>query len=431
MATLLRALRILFQPKKSLRWHQANPTLFRRNTNALEGFHAASGSQNVPEGRRRLDLTAIVKLQIDDKKPTAHHAREAWIALRRKHPAMASVLHGSKRVYHKMDEHERQAWLDETFVTVPGDHMLTPELLNQFKATSRPTMYFLENTQVFALRTPHFTMDGLGAFYLLGDFLTELGGIQPKEESICFNEQPSNLASCLEEATQSTFPSMRQLLRLWRIRRNWLRSYPSIGIKPDKMGSSSVSSWKDLQFSISETKSLTIKAKQNGLSLTHVTHAALIIGAKKHGHNPELSNYTNVIVISLRGRADASSHVKNIASAHHAIWPFTLPVTTNFPSVAEQMKQIYVGAVGDSDLLSLSGPIFVEGMRTMPTSSHLFHSSPFVSSVGKLDSLIAQRYGCLYVEDVSVVAETSQEDIVVVVWLYKGKLTIRCFVLDG
>jgi hypothetical protein len=293
-----------------------------------------------------------------------------------------------------MDQHERHTWLDETFVNIPEEHTLTPELLNRYKATSRPTMYFLESTQTFALRTPHFTMDGLGVLCLLSNFLAELGRIATKEENVYFDEKLTDMASCLEEAAQPTFPSPRQLLRLWGIRRKWLRSYPSIGIRPDESDQSSLSSWKDLQFSTSETKFLISQAKLSGLSLTHVVHAALIIGAKEHGGYPELSNYTNVIVVNLRGRAaDTSSHVKNIASAQHAIWPFSLPVSTSLLSVAEQLKQIYMGAVGDSDLLPLTGPIFLEGMRTMPTSSHLFHSSPFVSSCGKLDSIIAPWYG--------------------------------------
>ncbi|KAJ5132361.1 hypothetical protein N7448_006519 [Penicillium atrosanguineum] len=433
MATLMRTLRILFQPKKSLRWYQASPTIFRRNIDAVEGFHVTSGSENVPQGRRRLDLTATVNLQVGNgNKPTRHQARKAWIALRRKHPAMASVIQGSKRVYYRMDHQERQAWLDETFVNVPGEHALTPEVLNRYKATSRPTMYFLEDAHMFALRTPHYTMDGLGVFSLLGEYLAELGRIANKEQNACFDEQPSDLASCLEEAVQPTFPSPRQLLRLWRIRRNWLQSYPSIAIKPDKIDYSSISSWKDLQFSNSETKCLLARAKQNGLSLTHVAHAALIIGAMKHGVYPEGSNYTQMIVLNMRGRAaDMSSHVKNIASTQHAIWPFTLPVSTCLLDVAEQMKQIYMNAVGDPDLLSLAGPIFIEGMRTIPASSHLFHSSPFVSSCGKLDNVIAPSYGTLYVENVSIMAEISQEDIVAIVWSYKGQLTIRVFYNEG
>jgi hypothetical protein len=433
MATMTRTFRMLFQSRKSLRWYQASPRIFQRNIDALEGFHITGGSHNVPEGRRRLDFTTTVKLQVDKgDKPTAHQAREAWVALRQKHPAMASVIQGTKRIYHRMDQYERQAWLDESFVTVPGDHGLTPELLNQFKTTSRPRIYFLERSHMFVLRTPYYTMDDLGALCLLNDFLTELGRTATKEGNICFGEQPSDRATCLEEATQPTFPSPRQLLRLWKMQRIWYKGYPSIGIKPDEPGCSSVSSWKDLQFSTSETKDLLIRTKQNGLSLTHVAHAALIIGAKEHGHYPEPSNYTNVIVVNLRGRAaDTTSQAKNIASAHHAIWPFTLPVTTNFLSVAEEMKQIYVSAVGDPDLLSLAGPIFVDGMRKMPTSSQHFHSSPFVGNFGKLDNLIAPWYGSFSVGQVTIVAETSQEDLVVIMWSYKGKFTIRVHYDEG
>ncbi|KAK2755700.1 hypothetical protein FQN54_005850 [Arachnomyces sp. PD_36] len=427
MANLVRALRVLFQTRKSTQWHQTSPSTFQRNIDAVEGFHAASGSHAVRKGRRRLDLTAAVKLRGEGGEHlTTEHARMAWVALRQTHPALASVIQGSKRLYHKMDQQERQIWLEETFVRVPNDEGLTPELLDRFNSTSRPTLYYLERTHMLALRTPHYTMDGLGLLHVFNDLLTELGQVAIKKETNMFNEQPTDLACSLQEAAAVSFPSPRQIGRVLRKRRNWLQSYPSVNIKPDRAScQSSVSSWKDLEFTASETRDCIMRAKQNNLTLTHAIHTALIIGTKEHGHFPELSNYTNVIVMDMRCHVGPSAHAKNIVSAQHAIWPFTIPVSTDFISTAKKMKQVYLDATQDKDLLSLAGPIFVEGIRMMPTSSHLFHSSPFVSSCGKLDNIIAPSYGNLSVEDVSLVAETSREDIVVVIWSYRGKLTVR------
>jgi hypothetical protein len=427
---MLPAIRLLFQPRKCLRWKQASPTLLQRNIDSLEAFHVISGSHDAPNNRRRLDLTISAKLQ--EGRFTAYQAREAWVALRRSHPAMASVIQGPRRIYRRMNQNEQDDWLNETFITIEGDRALTPELLHQFKATSRPTMFFLHHTCTLALRTPHFTMDGLGAFYLLSDFLSELGRTKAVERDVYLTERTSDLAPCLEEATQSTFPSIRQLLRLWKIRRDWLRSYPSIGIKPDRECSSLISSWKDLQFSMSETSSIIRRTKQSGLSLTHTVHAALIMGAREHGSYPDCSNYTNVIVMDMRGRAaDTPTFRRNIASAHHAIWPYSLSVTGDLLSLAGKLKQIYVAAARDSDILSLAGPIFVEGMRMMPTSSHIFHSSPFISSIGKLDGVVAPRYGSMLVEDVSIMAETCHADMVVIIWSFKGKLTVRVNYNEG
>jgi hypothetical protein len=432
MSGLLKIARMFFQSNRSLQWHPVSSTAFQRNIDALEGFHALSGSHQVPVGRRRRDITVSVKLQErSGEKKTAAQVRTAWLAIRRKHPAMASVLQDTKRLYNKADIEELQNWLDETFLTIANDDGLTPELLDGLEATSRPTLYFLEKTHTFALRTPHHTLDGVGAFYLLNDTLKELG--KATSEKICppFYEQPADLSCCLREATKSAFPSLRQLLRLLKIRRTWLQSYPSVRIVPDQISChTGVSSWTDLQLSEPQTRDLLMQAKKHGLTLTHACHAALVIGAKNHGGFPEDSNYSSVIVMNMRGHgADSSMLERNIASLQHVIWPINLSVT-NFLSTARCMKQLYLDAAQSDDLLPLAESIFLEGMRTTTTSDH-FHSAPFITSFGKFENFIASSYGSLQVEDVSLMVECSREDIVVGVWSYKGKLTLRVMYNKG
>lgn len=117
MVGVIAMIRMFFQSAKSLQWHSINPTTFQRNMASNEMFHALSGVHKVTTGRRWRDVTAIARLRTESGQTMSiEQVTAAWISLRRKHPAMASVVEGSKRLYHKADEEELQSWLKETLM---------------------------------------------------------------------------------------------------------------------------------------------------------------------------------------------------------------------------------------------------------------------------------------------------------------------------
>lgn len=415
---------MFFQSGKSLQWQETSPTTFQRNIDPCEAFHALNGTHEVPSGRRRRDITAVAKLR-SGQKVSVQQARTAWISLRRKHPAMASVLKGTKRFYQKSDEKELQSWLEQTLVIIPDDENITPELLDRLEATARPTLYFLVESSTFAIRVPHHTMDTIGVLYLLNDLLREVGRPEHDKSALPFQEQADDLSCGLREATRTQRPSIAQLLRLLKIRQRWVKSYPSIGIIPDQSKCySGVSSWKDLKFSESMTDDILRGARKFGLTLTHASHAALIVASKVHGGFRESSNYSSVIVINVRNRGtDPSMLERNVASTQHVVWPITVPAT-DFLSTAEQVKQRYVDTIQNKDLMPLGETVFLEGIRTMKNSER-FHSAPFVSSFGKVENFLSSDHGSLRIEDISFVVESSREDILIGIWSYQGRLTIR------
>jgi hypothetical protein len=432
MENIMSTVRLFFQSTESLQWRPVGPTTFQRDFDAIEGFHYVNGTHDVPRGRRRQDITvSAVAVMKSGEQISAEQVRAAWIALRQKHPAMASILQGTKRVYHKADKHELECWLRETLIAVPHDTVLTPELLDSLEASPRPTLYFIPKSSTYAIRVPHHATDTIGALYLMNDFLKALGEARLEEPLPRLNEKASDLACCLRNATETPSPSVKQLLRLLKMRQKWYKSYPSVGILPDQTKpTTGLSSWKDLQFSESQMNDLLKGSKKQGLTLTHAFHAALVVAAKEHGTFQEPSNYSSVIVINVRNRcADPSMLEKHVASTQHAIWPVTVPVS-DFQSTAQLLKQRYTSAAKSADLLPLAETVFLEGMRTV-NNSERFHSAPFISSFGKVESFLSSSHGSLNVEDVSFVVESSREDILVGVWSYKGKLIIRVMFNKG
>ncbi|KAL4764527.1 uncharacterized protein BDW70DRAFT_156688 [Aspergillus foveolatus] len=142
----LRTARVLLQSKDSVKWRPRDETIPERNLDAVEAFHLANGSHNVRKGRRRLDITVTVKLRVDlGLTIDIKQARGAWISRQQRHPAIASI----------------------TFGTVAGGSEVTAELLDSLPAAETAAIYFLQNANVLALRTPHHLMNTLGAVMVL------------------------------------------------------------------------------------------------------------------------------------------------------------------------------------------------------------------------------------------------------------------------
>ncbi|KAL4781129.1 hypothetical protein BJX76DRAFT_24783 [Aspergillus varians] len=437
MATSFRAARVLLQPRDSVKWRSRDGTVFERNTDAVEDFHFVNGSRNVRSGRRRLQLTLTVKLGADPGQDIAvEHARAAWIALRQRHPAIASSVQGSKRVYQQLEPGQGDTWLNKTFVSIPGQREITPELLDSLPATDMPAMYFLPDSKIVALRTSQHLMDAYGGAIVLNDFLDELSRLIAKdtntEDHYISSERSDNLACSLKEAASLPSASIPQIARLWNVRRRWLRKYPTVGIAADQVSpQSGRSAWSDLEYSPSGTKELVKKARKHKMTVTHVVHAGVAFAAKEYGPFTLTKNYNTVVVVDMRRRfTDKDSTKTNAVSAQHAMWPISVPVTT-FWKTAEALKQTYQDVVSDRDLPALAERVFAEVLQGSPSACPSFYTAPFVGSCGVIDDYLESSYGGLTVDDFSLSAECSGEEVVVAVWSYRGRLRLRAMFNEG
>lgn len=431
MATSLRSARVLLQSKDAVRWRSKDATTFDRNTDAIEDFYYWNGPQNARNGRRHLDLTVTARLRVDpqaDIQPD--HARAAWINLEQRHPALASSVHGSKRIYQKMDEEQLTKWLNKTFVVLPDEEEITPEVLDSLPATDMPAMHFLPDSMTFALRTPHHLMDALGTIILFNDFLTELSRTLLGE--IDTQDEPVDLAYSLKEAASLPSASIAQRARLWNIRRRWLRSYPTVGVVPDQEGpQSGLSSWRDLEYTPAETKEIIAKAKKHKMSVTHVIHAGVAFAAKEYGPFQLTRNYNSVILVDMRRRfTDEPSRQRDAVSPQHAMWPVSVQVTS-FWKTAEILKNEYQEVVKDPDLPALVEPVFAETLPGASASCETFHSAPIFGNCGRIDDRLESSYDGFAVDDFSLSVECSGEEIVMAVWTYQDKLRIRAMFNEG
>ncbi|KAL4913901.1 hypothetical protein BDW62DRAFT_220477 [Aspergillus aurantiobrunneus] len=431
--TSFRAARVLLQSRDAVKWRPRDADVLERNTDAVEDFYLHQGSHNVRIGRRRLDLTVMVKLRTDPGFDiSVEQTRAAWIALRRRHPAIATYTKGSKRIYQKLQPGQIKRWLNKTLVVIVDQGELTPEVLDSLPAADMPALHFLPRSKVFALRTPQHLMDALGAVMVLNHFLDELSktAVEPTDmDNDVIEEQPDNLACCLKAAASLPSASIPQRARLWNIRRRWLRNYPSVGIVPDQDGSESgLSSWRELKYSASATKELVAKAKKHKMTVTHVVHAGVAFAAKEYGPFTLTRNYNSVIVVDMRPR-EASSQ-DTAVSPKHTLWPISVTVTS-FWKTAESVKKAYQDVLSDPDLPALVEPIFAEVFPPSPSACPTFYNAPFVGSCGCIEDCLGPLYRGFTVDDFSLATECSGKEVIVAVWSYQGRLRIRAMFNEG
>lgn len=423
----LRTARTLLQPKDAVKWRVKNDTT-ERSIDAVEAFHLANGAQYVRPGRRRLDLTVSIHVQGEGD----GDARAAWKALRMKHPAMASTVQGSKRVYNDREND------GNSFVEIESGE-ITPQLLDSLPAPDIPTLYVLSNGnekgRVFALRTPQHLVDPLGAIMLLNDFLTLLHHTPTDDPGI---KEKGKLSRSMKENASLPSASVAQLARLWNIRRRWLRSFPSVGVVPDwdtqyedEFPSSGASSWRDLTYSKGSSKEVVAKARKHGVSVTHVLHAGVAFAAKEYGPFTLTRNYSSLILLDMRRRSPSQgdggkSGGGEEASSQHALWPVCVPVTS-FWRTAEQFKNAYEETVNDPDFLALVEPALAETAQTVLPSEC---SVPVLSSCGVIDDYLSE-HNDLKVTDFSLSMECSGDEIVVAVWSFQGRLRVRALYNEG
>ncbi|KAL4788962.1 hypothetical protein BDV19DRAFT_383493 [Aspergillus venezuelensis] len=435
MAASFQRARVLLQSRDSVRWRSKDGVTYERNIDAVETFYLANSSNNARSGRRNLDITVSAKLHVDSEYDTdIRHVRSAWLALRQRHPAIASLVHGSKRIYKRLQAENIQSWLNQTLVTITEEDQLTPELLDSLPAADTPVLYFLPESMTFALRTPHCFMDSLGSIMLLNDFLHELNettaGITDVDEPL--GERPEELACSFKDAASPPSASISQLARLWSLRRRWLRNYPTIGVVPDQESpQSNLSTWRELEYISSSTRDLVAKAKKHKMSVTHVLHAGVAFATKEYGPFTLTRNYNSFITLDQRRRRqDKSVSLNDTVSAQHAMWPVSVRVTS-FWKTAGEFKQAYQDVINDPDFPALVEPVFAEVFPSPPSDCPTFSSAPILGSCGRIDKFLESSFGGFIVEDFSLATECSGEEVVVVAWTYKGKLRIRAMFNEG
>ncbi|KAJ5818860.1 hypothetical protein N7474_004451 [Penicillium riverlandense] len=229
--------------------------------------------------------------------------REAWKALRFRHPTIAAYLvDETKYVYDIPDLTALEKWTAETFQVI--EDKTADEVIASSTRVPYATMTFFPQTGELLGRSQHWRTDGIGGLILMDDFLDLAAQSAIDTSSLPWGEETVRLAPCVEEASSSFITSEEQDKQLGQqCVATFGHAAGAIGIASRAPAETSPGGTciSRLHLTEQETKAVVQGCKARNLSVTAAVHAS-IAGANYALATADDQNkhYTSTIRYSLR-----------------------------------------------------------------------------------------------------------------------------------
>ena len=186
-------------------WKQTAANRYERPLDGSEAFFTSIHSLGAQHGRQHWALSTGVKIRTY-RATFAEDLKVVWIALRYRHPIMATEINDDKLVYQTAEGSELERWLEETFVVHPSN-ISGAEL---YGTTPRPLKRVICNvlphTQEIVIQGTHAHLDGLGAVTLVDNLLQMLS--KRSSSLVVFGDEAKNLLPQFSKSPRSQPPPL-------------------------------------------------------------------------------------------------------------------------------------------------------------------------------------------------------------------------------
>ncbi|KAH7169873.1 hypothetical protein EDB81DRAFT_908200 [Dactylonectria macrodidyma] len=180
-----------------LTWRQATPGVWQRGIDEIESFYSSMAVIYEDSGRMFFGMTGFLSLSVEFPKDVGRHRAEqdidqalekAWLTLRYDHPTLTArvIQNGEKTTWIKSytqfsDENDRAAWLKRTFVLVSTGQTGIEWANSDPPAPYVPTLFVVQppaesndGTLIrrdLVFRSPHDIIDGIGTLIMLNNLI--------------------------------------------------------------------------------------------------------------------------------------------------------------------------------------------------------------------------------------------------------------------
>jgi hypothetical protein len=258
-------------------WSKVREGRYERAVGENETFIKILGDAALPLNREHWAINIIAAIT-----PTGSLAqenlssllRDAWKALRFKHPTIAAyIVDQTNYVYDVPDAAALEKWASETFHVV--EDKTADELVASITVGPYATMYYLPKTNEVLGHSQHWRTDGVGGLLLMDDFLA-LAASSPA--SLPWGEEVARLAPSIEEAAGiSTSPSEADKELGAKCVGSFGHAVGAIGISSPSPqdtvpGGTRIAR---LHLSEQETQAIVQACKARGISVTAAVHASV------------------------------------------------------------------------------------------------------------------------------------------------------------
>ncbi|KAJ4420473.1 hypothetical protein N0V82_004350 [Gnomoniopsis sp. IMI 355080] len=304
----------------------------------LELFFKKLADSGSPLGREHWAVHLALTLRIKDHADLLPYLQNTWLAIRREHPAIGSIIKPPAEVP-EAKEHANDPtrevltipaldavrWGRETFF-VHENEKDADGLFSGLQPTPTATCHWLPQSSTLIIRSSHWRLDGIGIIKLGHVFLTTLAEtLQMKAEDF------QTIESTKERSSITTLPpNLERLAQIWRQTQGlaaassqnerqvltdrldagadalvgeFLRGVPSIGLPnlPDTATTlPGASARVETKLDISMTAKITKARRAMNLSFTGAVHAAIVRVTARYPQHPLAKSYAAFFPVDLR-----------------------------------------------------------------------------------------------------------------------------------
>ncbi|KAK6538225.1 hypothetical protein TWF694_011104 [Orbilia ellipsospora] len=308
--------------------------------------------------QKTLTITIGAVLDRCTKPPSSSTIEAVWIALRRAHPMLGSIIVDDGFIYTIPTSNDLQRWAEET-IYIDTSGKTGRDLALSSSNLKNAELYFLPNHNEVFLRLRHELIDGVGSFMLFNELLRLLQG-KPLHES---SNKPENvinqLGPSLMQLACATIPEPESMLEVDRIAKD--ANAPTLGLMNRPQDIQIPMEYRRLEYSLNEADTLKLLkiCKENQITITAASTVATSRVLLKH-NGLESGTFGESLIVSLRDTLVYPYNgprfaVSNRITAKVGIFSFSL--AENFSKTARAIKREYASWKSNKVNVAAIGPI--------------------------------------------------------------------------
>lgn len=464
-------------------WRDTGRGTWVRDADEPEIFYTSIAKFWEASGRSFFHMTGHLSLKVAVPGPQSQASvgqkldaalAKAWLALRFHHPAIAAQVHFDPEGGGKFVKEYRlsaSGWLEETFIRHSSSQSGVDFANSDPPAPPMPTLNVLappsEDASVvlrdLVFRSPHDIIDGIGTLLLFDNYVRLAAEAFEKGDSY---EPPSlddpalikNLSPPFRVAANiPAEPSDAIKQRLKDIEAADKADSPDVEdvVLPYRKGAVVPGVHKRVELTLppEQTAKLTQACKDLGASVTHVFHAALALTLRdlqEKAPAPRPVRYVGYLLRNERPRCvppyNGHQHptgVYHSTSAEKLVVEMTVPgrdgdsptaetQRSDFLRVVGQMRDFYTAVRDDQEHYALAPHLWARGTPALPPAGEKPLTVPppsespsaTISSMGRIDGIIAHRHGAIEVYSPWVTGEELRSGLGLFLGTFRGELSL-------
>ncbi|KAI4127465.1 MAG: hypothetical protein LQ338_003188 [Usnochroma carphineum] len=424
-------------------WKETKPGTHQRPLGDNEKFIKLIGDRAHAVGREHWSVTSKAKFELTQPLEESELTRLcyiAWIALRFKHPSIASTADAETLTYVVPDQDSLRAWAGETFISHAAD-VSTDDLIATLTPSRYATAHLVTAECAILLHLPHWRTDGYGALNLLDEYLDRLAytiteGASSIDE-MQWASETSRLVPSLEEAlklpakaTPEVEQSAKKYLSTAALFQDAVGVEVPVDVEPKTLPRGTRSA--RVRFTEAETQALLQACKAKHISLDASIHATCCaVTYTEAAAAAQDRPYTSTMRFSMRPHMPRPYNgPQGAAGLYTGGYMIQVPAFRSWTENAKQYNTEYRLGV-TPDFLNCRreyGKKALEMLSQKPPPPAPLSSEIDISSVGDAEKLVfACHMGSdsrcvLEIRDLSIGVETLSRQMYCFLWTFRGQL---------